>query len=87
MSKPRTNEVVFKDSKGFLCAVRQDSNTLDEAEKIAKTKLICEKVKQTNEYSHMYFGYGTSDGESESTWWLVDNAAKNGIPVYVFREI
>jgi hypothetical protein len=86
MSKQKTNEIVFKDSKGYLCAVRSDCNTISEAQNIAKEKLMCEHVKQTHEYNHMYYGYGTSDGETESTWWLVDNATKNGIPVYVFRE-
>ena len=86
MSKPKTNDVVFKDDKGYLCAVRKDTNTLQEAVTIAKDRLYCDSVKQTDEYNHMYYGYGVSDGEAESTWWLVDNSTKNGIPVFVFRE-
>lgn len=86
MSKPKYNHVVFKDSKGYLCAVRKQGNTITEAIEIAKESLFTEDVRQTNEYNHMYFGYGASDGESESTWWLVDTKYKNGIEVYVFRE-
>lgn len=86
MSRPKETSMLFEDQLGMLCAVRQDYATVKEAAEIAKERLYCEEVKQTHEYNHMYFGYGTSDGESESTWWLVDNKTKNGIPVYVFRE-
>lgn len=86
MSKSKVNAMLFSDKKGMLCAIREDYCSVDKARSIAKQKLFCETVKKTNEYNHMYFGYGKSDGESESTWWLVDNKTKNGIPVYVFRE-
>lgn len=86
MSKPKYNHVVFKDSEGYLCAVRRQGNSLKEAIEIAKKALFAEDVEQSNEYTHMYFGYGTSDGEQESTWWLVDNKYKNGVEVFVFRE-
>lgn len=86
MSKQRTNVMLFEDSQGYLCAVRSDTNSFSDAQNLAKEKLSCENVVQSHEYNHMYYGYGTSDGETESTWWLVDNKTKNGIPVYVFRE-
>ena len=78
--------MVFKDDTGYLCAVRKDTYTFDEAHDIACKKLICENVSQCHEYSHMYFGFGRSDGETENNWWLVDSNTRNGIPVYVFRE-
>ena len=86
MSKVKTNAIVFQDSKGYLCAVRKDGNTYDQAHDIACEKLYCENVTQCHDYNHMYFGFGKSDGETDNTWWLVDNNTKNGIPVYVFRE-
>ena len=86
MSKSKTNYMVFQDKEGYLCAVRKDDNTFDEAHDIACEKLFCEQVVQCHDYNHMYFGFGKSDGETENTWWLVDNNIKNGIPVYVFRE-
>ena len=86
MSKSKTNYMVFQDKEGYLCAVRKDGNTFDEAHDIACEKLFCEQVVQCHDYNHMYFGFGKSDGETDNTWWLVDNNIKNGIPVYVFRE-
>jgi hypothetical protein len=80
------NSMLFKDKEGLLCAIRKDENTFDEAHDIAWDKLCCENVKQCHDYTHMYFGFGRSDGETENNWWLVDNNTKNGIPVYVFRE-
>jgi hypothetical protein len=80
------NSMLFRDNDGLLCAIRKDGNTFDEAHEIACEKLCCENVKQCHDYTHMYFGFGTSDGETDNTWWLVDNSSKHGIPVYVFRE-
>ena len=81
-----TNSMLFQDKEGMLCAVRKDCNSFDIAHDIACQKLCCENVVQSHEYTHMYFGFGRSDGETENNWWLVDNNTKNGIPVYVFRE-
>lgn len=78
--------IIFQDDKGYLCAVRKDAYSFDEAHDIACKKLVCENVSQCHDYSHMYFGFGTSDGEVENNWWLIDNSSRNGIPVYVFRE-
>lgn len=87
MSVSAVNAIVFMDEKGQMCAVKQSAMSLNEARELAKKKLYCEKVKQTHDYSHMYFGFGKSDGEAENNWWLIDNNTKNSIPVYVFREV
>ena len=87
MSASAVTAVVFMDDKGQLCAIKESCMSLEQARKLAKKKLYCDKVKQTHEYNHMYFGFGKSDGETENNWWLIDNSTKNSIPVYVFREV
>lgn len=87
MSKPKYDHVLFEDEKGTMCAIRQADYSEKQAEEIAKKAMFTENVKRTHEYSHMYYGYGKSDGESQSSWWLIDNMTKNAVPVFVFREI
>jgi len=88
MSKPKENHIVFKDKKGYLCAVRKDFCDEYEAEKIAKERLVNESVIPCFEYGYMYHGFGKDVGsdEYENTWWLVGEPTNNSIPVYVFRE-
>lgn len=87
MSAP-TNFMTFKDDDGYLCAVRMDYCTEDEAKEIAKDRLYNESVKLTTEYRYMHHGFGKTVGmdEYENTWWLTDECKKNSVPVYVFRE-
>lgn len=88
------DSIVFKDDKGYLCAVRKNMYNYDQAHEIA-WKTLVEKctygehktIKQCHDYSHMYYGYGSSDGDVHNNWWLIDNSSKNAIPVYVFRGI
>lgn len=89
MSKPTTISMTFKDKDGYLCAVRVDSCTLEEATEIAKKQLVNDNVKQTDEYKYMYFGFGKAIGDDsyENTWWITDEANSKAIPVYVFREV
>lgn len=89
MSKQPVNFMTFKDEKGFLCAVRVNHCSEEDAEQIAKQKLMCDKVKRTNEYKYMYHGFGKTIGmdEWENTWWLTESCNKISIPVYVFREV
>lgn len=88
MSKPAVNAMVFKDEKGYLCAVRVDFCDEAKAAEIAKEKLIAVNVKRTNEYNYMYHGFGKAIGDDsyENTWWLTENLNTKSIPVYVFRE-
>lgn len=89
MGKQATISMTFKDKNGYLCAVRVDSCTLEEATEIAKKQLINDNVKQTDEYKYMYFGFGKAIGDDsyENTWWITDEANSKAIPVYVFREV
>lgn len=88
MSKQPVNFMTFKDEKGFLCAVRVDYCCEENAEQIAKQKLMCDKVKKTDEYRYMYHGFGKTVGmdEYENTWWITEDLKKNSVPVFVFRE-
>jgi hypothetical protein len=88
MSKPPVESEIFKDEKGYLCAVRKDRFTEAEAREIAKERLINDEVSLTEDYSYMYHGFGKTVGmdEYENTWWITDTMTKNAVPVYVFRE-
>lgn len=89
MSKPVVESEVFEDGQmGRLCGVRKDMYTESEAREIAKCRLYSDDVKLTEQYSFMYHGYGKGfDDEYANTWWLTDEAKKNAIPVYAFREV
>ena len=94
MSTRSTNYEVFKDKEGILCAVRRDYTDYDGAKAVAKQLLVdsirygdFKDVKPCYDYTHMYFGFGYSDGESDNTWWLADSAVRNGSEVYVFRAV
>lgn len=78
--------MLFADNDGEMCAISKKEYTYEQAREIACDKLVCEDVIPCHDYTHTYFGFGVSDGETDNTWWLVDNAAKNGTPVYVFRK-
>jgi hypothetical protein len=82
----KTNDFLFEDAEGLICAVRSDKNDFDTAHEIACKKLFTDNIVQCHDYTHMYYGYGNSDGEVKNSWWLIDNNTKNGIPVYCFRE-
>lgn len=87
MSKA-VNVMKFKDDKGYICAIRKDYCTESEAEQIAKDTLFTESVNRTNEYKHMYHGFGKAIGmdEYENSWWLIGDPTKNSVEVYAFRE-
>ena len=87
MSISNITSVLFRDDKGLMCAVKENCMSVTQAEELAKKRMFCEKVEQTDEYNHMYYGFGRSDGETENNWWLIDNNTRNSIPVYVFREV
>lgn len=78
--------MLFEDNEGLLYAVRKDGYTAEQAAELAREGLETDRVHLTNEYTHMYYGFGASDGEVENNWWLVDSAARNGTAVYVFRK-
>lgn len=80
-----SNSRLFEDAEGTICAV-VSTIPFNEAKKIACDKLMCEDVSFCSDYSHMYFGFGNSDGEVKNNWWLVDSSSKNAIPVWAFRE-
>ena len=81
------NSIVFRDEKGFLCAVRKNNNSYDDAHNIACNRLYCENVTQCHDYSHIYFGFGhDKNGNRVNTWWLTNDEKSKYVPVYVFRE-
>ena len=88
MSKPVVESEIFKDDDGYLCAIRKDKFTKEEAEEIAKNRLVNNEVHLTEQYRFMYHGFGkdSKTDEYENTWWLTDTMCNNSIPVYVFRE-